>query len=42
MTPSYDVVYGVVRQLPAGLLTLAHDGKKAYSAKSDFRFRVNA
>src|ERR1700674_3087802 len=30
--PSYDVVYEVVRQVPAGLLTLAHEGEKAYSA----------
>ena len=27
--PSYDVIYEVVRQVPAGLLTLAHEGKKA-------------
>ena len=34
--PSYDVIYEVVRQIPAGLLTLAHEGKKAYSAAFDW------
>ena len=28
--PTYDVVYDVVRQLPADLLTMAHHGEKAY------------
>ena len=31
VVPSYDVVYEVVRQIPADLLTLAREGKKAYS-----------
>jgi hypothetical protein len=35
VVPSYDVVYEVVREVPAGLLTLAHEGKKAYSATFD-------
>lgn len=29
--PSYSVVYSIVRRLPADLLTLAHQGGKAYS-----------
>ena len=29
--PSYRVVYDVVRRLPADLMTLAHEGTKAYS-----------
>jgi len=29
--PSYSVVYDVVRKLPADLVTLAHEGSKAYS-----------
>jgi putative transposase len=37
--PSYDVIYEVVRQVPAGLLTLAHEGKKAYSAAFDLVHR---
>ena len=37
--PSYDVVYKVVRRLPAGLLTLAHEGKKAYTAAFDLVHR---
>jgi hypothetical protein len=40
--PSYDVIYEVVRQLPAGLLTLAHEGKKAYSATFDLVHRREA
>jgi putative transposase len=40
--PSYDVVYEVVRQVPAGLLTLAHEGKKAYSAAFDLVHRRQA
>jgi putative transposase len=30
-TPSYSVVYDIVHTLPADLVTLAHDGTKAYS-----------
>jgi putative transposase len=40
--PSYDVIYEVVRQVPAGLLTLAHEGKKAYSAAFDLVHRREA
>jgi putative transposase len=40
--PSYDVVYEVVRQLPTGLVTLAHQGKKAYSAAFDLVHRREA
>jgi putative transposase len=42
MSPSYDVVYEVVRQLPTGLLTLAHGGDKAYSAAFDLVHRREA
>jgi hypothetical protein len=34
-TPSYGTVFNVVRALPAGLITLAHDGAKAYSERFD-------
>jgi putative transposase len=40
--PSYDVVYEVVRQLPTGLVTLAHQGKKAYSAAFELIHRREA
>ena len=36
--PSYDVIYEV-RQVPADLLTLAHEGKKTYLQR---RFRLGA
>jgi hypothetical protein len=39
---SYDVVYEVVREVPAGLLTLAHEGNKAYSATFDLVHRREA
>ena len=42
VVPSYDVVYEVVREVPAGLLTLAHEGKKAYSATFDLVHRREA
>ena len=29
--PSYSVVYDIVHRLPADLVTLAHEGSKAYS-----------
>lgn len=40
--PSYDVVYEIVRELPTGLVTLAHQGKKAYSAAFDWVHRREA
>jgi putative transposase len=40
--PSYDIVYKAVRRLPAGLLTLAHEGKKAYTAAFDLVHRREA
>ena len=40
--PSYDVIYKVVRRLPAGLMTLAHEGKKAYAAAFDLVHRREA
>lgn len=30
-TPSYGTVFNIVRDLPADLVTLAHDGTKTYS-----------
>jgi putative transposase len=40
--PSYDVVYEAVRQLPTGLVNLAHQGKKAYSAAFELIHRCEA
>jgi putative transposase len=40
--PSYDVVHDVVRRLPAGLTTLAHEGSKAYSQRFDLVHRREA
>jgi putative transposase len=33
--PSYSLVYAVVRQLPSALMTLAHQGAKAYHQRFD-------
>jgi putative transposase len=40
--PSYWVVYRIVRGLPADLLTLAHQGTKAYSDAFDLVHRREA
>jgi len=40
--PSYRVVYSIVRELPAGLLSLAHNGTKAYSDAFDLVHRREA
>jgi putative transposase len=40
--PSYWVVYRIVRSLPADLLSLAHQGTKAYSEKVDLVHRREA
>src|SRR5260370_15718431 len=40
--PSYWVVYRIVRRLPADLLTLAHQGTKAYSEAFDLVHRREA
>jgi putative transposase len=40
--PSYGVVYHIVRQLPAGLTTLAHQGTKAYQQRFDLLHRREA
>jgi putative transposase len=40
--PSYWVIYDIVRQLPADLLTLAHKGTKAYSEAFDLVHRREA
>ncbi len=40
--PSYPVVHLIVRKLPPSLLTLAHDGSKAYSEKFDLVHRREA
>lgn len=40
--PSYSVVYGVVRALPADLTTLAHEGTRAYTQRYDLLHRREA
>jgi putative transposase len=40
--PTYDVVYDIVRQLPADLLTMAHHGEKAYSETFELIHRREA
>jgi putative transposase len=41
-TPSYWTIYRVVRDMPEGLLTLAHRGNKAYSERFDLVHRREA
>ena len=41
-TPSYAVVRRIIRNLPAGLLMLAHRGNKAYSEEFDLVHRREA
>jgi putative transposase len=40
--PSYGVIYNLVRQLPSGLTTLAHQGTKAYQQRFDLLHRREA
>jgi putative transposase len=40
--PSYSVVWRIVRSLPAGLITLAHRGSRAYSESFDLVHRREA
>jgi putative transposase len=40
--PSYSLVYAVVRQLPSALMTLAHQGSKAYHQRFDLLPRREA
>jgi putative transposase len=40
--PSYSLVYAVVRQLPSALMTLAHQGSKAYHQRFDLLYRREA
>lgn len=40
--PKYSVVYDIVRNLPADLLTLAHQGSKAYGDASELVHRREA
>lgn len=40
--PSYAVVYSIVRRLPADLLTLAHQGSKAYGDRFELVHRREA
>ena len=40
--PSYSLVYDVVRQLPPALMTLAHQGAKAYHQRFDLLHRREA
>ena len=37
--PSYGVVYNIIKELPAGLTTLAHQGTKAYQQRFDLLHR---
>jgi hypothetical protein len=37
--PGYGTVYDLVREVPSSLLTLAHQGSKAYSEGYDFVHR---
>lgn len=41
-SPSYWMVYDLVRSMPASLLTLAHEGTKAYSDRFDLVHRREA
>ena len=40
--PSYSVVYDIMRMLPSGLTTLAHQGTKAYQQRFDLLHRREA
>lgn len=40
--PSYSSVYGIIRSLDAGLVTLAHEGIKAYQDRFDLLYRREA
>jgi putative transposase len=40
--PSYSLVYALIRQIAPGLLTLAHEGTKAYSDAFDLVHRTEA
>jgi len=40
--PSYATVYDIVRALPPALVTLAHDGTKAYREQFDLLYRQEA
>ncbi len=40
--PSYETVYGIIRQLDPALMTLAHEGTKAYKQTFDLLHRHNA
>jgi putative transposase len=40
--PSYHTVYRVVQQLPAALVTLAHDGTKVYADRFELLYRREA
>jgi putative transposase len=40
--PSYDVVYSLIRKLAPALVTMAHEGMKAYSESFDLVHRVES
>jgi putative transposase len=40
--PSYDTVYDVIRHLPKALVTLAHEGPKAYADRFELLYRREA
>lgn len=41
-SPSYETVYGIIRQIDPALMTLAHEGTKAYKQTFDLLHRHNA
>jgi putative transposase len=41
-SPSYETVYGIIRNLDPALMTLAHEGTKAYKQAFDLLHRHNA
>jgi len=41
-SPSYDVVYSLIRKLAPALVTMAHEGTKAYSESFDLVHRTEA
>lgn len=41
-SPSYETVYGIIRQIDPALMTLAHEGTKTYKQTFDLLHRHNA
>jgi putative transposase len=42
LEPSYSTVYSIIRAMPAGLVSLAHDGPKVYADRFELLFRREA